>query len=188
MQSHAPSHVSALRCGRVGFRWGASTFAVVALVIGCSRSSGPNVQFVEGHVLLDGEPLAGADVGFNPESNSGIAASGQTDAAGVFTLTSARGGVGGRGAVAGTYVVTVCKFGNLVEALGAMPDPETDPDGAAKWRAEAARLNSLPPEFLTPKRYGDKATSPLRVEIKKGRNVGPELTFELSDDSKQPKP
>jgi hypothetical protein len=151
----------------------------LVFIAGCSRRSGPEVQFVDGRVLLDGQLLAKADVGFNPASDSAVAAGGQTDEKGVFNLTSARAGSRGRGATVGAYVVTIRKYRNRVEDLGPMPDPQNDSDGAAKWQAEAARLNRLPPESLIPAAYGDVATSPLRADVIKGRNT---FTFELSKD------
>jgi hypothetical protein len=149
---------------------------ILVFIAACSRGSGPDVQFVEGRVLLDGQVLAKADVGFNPASDSAVAAGGQADEKGVFNLTSARAGSRGRGATEGAYVVTIRKYRNRVEDLGPMPDPQNDQNGAAKWQAEAARLNRLPPESLIPASYGDAATSPLRAEVKKGRNA---FTFEL---------
>ncbi len=152
---------------------------ILAFIVACSRRSGPDVQFVEGRVLLDGQLLAKADVGFNPASDSAVAAGGQTDERGVFNLTSARAGSRGRGATEGAYVVTIRKYRNRIEDLGPMPDPQNDQDGAAKWQAEASRLNRLPRESLIPAAYGEAATSPLRAEMKKGRNT---FTFELSKD------
>jgi hypothetical protein len=152
---------------------------ILVFIVACSRRSGPDVQMVEGQVLLDGQLLANADVGFNPASDSAVAAGGQTDEKGVFNLTSARAGSRGRGATVGAYVVTIRKYRNRVEDLGPMPDPQNDPEGSATWQAEAARLNRLPPESLIPASYGDSATSPLRAEVKKGPNT---FTFELSKD------
>jgi hypothetical protein len=153
---------------------------ILVFIGACSRTSGPDVQFVEGRVLLDGQLLANANVGFNPASDSAVAAGGQTDEKGVFNLTSARAGSRGRGATEGAYVVTIRKYRNPVEDLGPMPDPQNDQDGSAKWQAEAARLNRLPPESLIPASYADAATSPLRAEVKKGRNTFTfDLTFEL---------
>lgn len=60
-----------------------------------------------------------------------------------------------------------------------MPDPQNDQEGSATWQAEASRLNRLPRESLIPAPYGEAATSPLRAEVKKGRNT---LTFELAKD------
>lgn len=179
--SHAARNGATIetQAGSYGWhRWSAALM-ILAFIVACSRRSGPDVQFVEGRVLLDGQLLANADIGFNPASDSAVAAGGQTDEKGVFNLTSARAGSRGRGATVGAYVVTIRKYRNRVEDLGPMPDPQNDQEGSATWQAEAARLNRLPPESLIPASYGDAATSPLRAEVKKGRNT---FTFELSKD------
>jgi len=149
----------------------------LAFVFGCGRA-GPKVEFVEGTVLLDGEPVNGADVGFSPVAD-GLSAYGRTDSAGKFRLTTARGGSRLGGAPVGEYVVTVVKWRNRLEELGPQPDP-SDGTAAGKWQAEADRLNSLPPEYIVPKAYGEKAASPLKATVKKGRNAGPAFTFDLT--------
>jgi hypothetical protein len=137
---------------------------------GCGRS-GPKVAFVEGLVLLDGEPVAGAMVGFSPVS-AGLPAFGKTDAAGVFHLTTARGGAEGRGAMVGEYAVTITKWRNRMEGI-------TEPNPALE-----AELSKLPPDYIVPKAYGDKATSGLNATVKPGRNVGPEFRYDLKGDFK----
>ena len=79
--------------------------------------------------------------------------------------------------------MTVRKYRNRLEDLGPQPDP-SDTKAAAKWQAEAERLNALPPDSLIPEAYGDKATSGLKATVKKGRNVGPEFRYELRGDFK----
>lgn len=152
----------------------------LAIVGGCSPS-GPAVEYVEGRVLVDGEPTVGATVGFSPVGGAGLAAFGQTDASGVYRLTTTQGGRKLGGAPVGDYVVTVVKWRNRLEDLGPQPDPE-DTVAAAKWQAEANRIGSLPPDYVVPQAYGDKATSPLKATVKKGRNTGPDFTFELAKD------
>ena len=152
----------------------------LALAVGCGRSKGPAVEFVEGMVLLDGQPIEGADVGFSPVAG-GIAAYGRTDSAGKFRLTTGQGGKRLGGAPVGEYAVTVIKWRNRLEDLGPQPGP-SDGAAAGKWQADAERLNSLPPDYIVPKAYGDKATSGLKATVKKGRNVGPEFRYELKAD------
>lgn len=162
---------------------GSSMLAVCLSIVavGCSRT-GPMVEFVEGTVRLDGQPLEGADVGFSPVTG-GLVAYGRTNSAGAFRLTTAQGGKKFGGAPAGEYAVTVIKWRNRLDDLGPNPDP-SDADAAGKWQAEAERLMSLPADYIVPKAYGDKATSPLRATVKKGRNTGPDFMFELSSDFK----
>jgi hypothetical protein len=163
------------------FSRGAICLLAVALAfaVGCGRK-GPAVEFVEGTVLLDGEPVTGADVGFSAVT-AGLSAYGRTDSVGKFRLTTGQGGRRLGGAPVGEYVVTVIKWRNRLEELGPQPDP-SDGNAAGKWQAEADRLNSLPPDYIVPKAYGDKATSPFKATVKKGRNTGPAFTFDLTSD------
>ena len=156
----------------------------VALLAGGCRRSGPDVQFVEGVVTLDGVPLDGADVGFAPV-DAGMPAFGKTDARGVFHLSTIRGGARGQGAVVGDYAVTVIKWRNRIEDLGPKPDP-ADSAGSAAWSKKEEAIAKLPPDYIVPKAYGDAATSGLKASVKPGRNVGPEFRFELRRDAKPP--
>lgn len=130
--------------------------AVMVFAIGCDR--GPPVVKVEGKVLLDGQPLAAADVGFSPVGSGDVlAAGGRTRDDGTFLLSS-RGARLGTGALLGEYVVTIRKI----------KDP---PEG------EAYQSNAI--EYIVPPRYGDTGKSPLRATIVRGRNV-----FEFGVESK----
>ncbi len=54
----------------------AMVLAMVVGLAGCGQK-GPKVQYVEGVVTLDGNPVEGATVGFSPvEKDKGMAASG----------------------------------------------------------------------------------------------------------------
>lgn len=59
--------------------------AILSLAAGCSRSDRPRLGTVEGTVLLDGRPLAGAAVHFTPDG-PGRTSLGFTDAAGRYQL------------------------------------------------------------------------------------------------------
>ena len=156
-------------------------FAVgLALAVGCGRSTGPAVEFVEGVVLLDGQPIEGADVGFSPVAGS-LAAYGRTDSAGQFRLTTGQGGKRLAGAPIGDYAVTVIKWRNRLEDLGPRPD-EADAKALAEWLAQEKAIGDMPPEYIVPKAYGDKVTSGLKATVKSGRNVGPEFRYELKGD------
>jgi hypothetical protein len=101
----------------------------------------------------------------------------------MYKLTTSQGGARLGGAPVGGYVVTVRKYRNRLDDLGPQPDP-SDTKAAAKWQAEAERLNALPPDSLIPEDYGDKAKSGLKATVKPGRNVGPEFRYELKGDFK----
>jgi len=182
------SFVVDVRRPQAGPRWAgvACCCGVLALAgfVGCSRQSGPAVEYVEGSVLVDGEPVSDATVGFSPAGGSGQAAFGQTDAAGIYRLTTVQGGKKLGGAPVGDYTVTVKKYRNRVRELGEPPDAEKDPQGFAKYNAEIDRLSLLPLESLIPDGYSDMGTTPLRATVKRGRNVGPDFRYELKGDFK----
>jgi hypothetical protein len=150
--------------------------------VGCSSRRGPAVEFVEGRITLDGEPIADAIVGFSPAGGSGLAAHGRTDAQGAYRLTTAQGGAPLRGAPVGEYVVTVQKYRNPVADLGPEPDP-ADP-AHAKWQAEFERLSTVPLASLAivPIGYADAATSGLTASVKPGRNTGDAVSFALTSE------
>jgi hypothetical protein len=154
---------------------------VVVALAGCSRRTGLAVEFVEGQVTLDGQPLADALVGFSPTARPGYSASGRTDTRGLYRLTTSRGGGPLRGAPVGEYVVTVRKYRNQMESLGPEPDP-SEATAHATWKAEFERLSTMSLQSLIPEGYGDQATSGLRATVKRGRNTGPEVSFTLKSD------
>ncbi len=188
MMSHC--HRSALEQPRPAARacrfavalWALAGAATLCLV-GCGPR-GPAVQFVQGRVLVDGEPLADASVGFNPVGAAGLAAYGATDSSGTYRLTTTQGGRKEAGAPIGDYIVTVTKFQTILQVLGPSPDGNADPEGFAKYNAAAYALSEKPPKPLIPEGYGDIGVSPLRATVVKGRNIGPTFTFELSKSFK----
>jgi hypothetical protein len=153
----------------------------LSAVPGC-RQTGPAVEFVEGVISLDGEPVADATVGFSPAGGSGPTAFGKTDDKGVFHLTTVQGGRPQGGAPVGEYIVTVKKWRNRLAELGPRPDPS---DAAfAAWSRREQELLAMPPDYIVPLDYGEKRTSGLKATVKPGRNVGPEYRFELKGDFK----
>lgn len=83
-----------------------SQFAVIAVImaasIGCG-TSGPRIAPVEGRVTLDGEPLARADITFQPEGAQ-RASIARTDDNGRFELAYKRGEPG---AIVGKHTVHI---------------------------------------------------------------------------------
>jgi hypothetical protein len=143
---------------------------VVALaVVGCGKA-GPQVQYVEGVVLLDGAPVADATVVFVPEAVDGLVATGRSNAEGRFTLTSVRGGKPNGGALVGDYAVTFSKADYDLKGTGKTRDDDMD---------------GVPLIHFIPQQYGDAEKSGLKVTVKKGQNVGPDFRFELVSGSKK---
>jgi hypothetical protein len=162
---------------------GVTAVVLLGLTIGCGQR-GPRVEFVEGVVVHDGQPVVGATVGFSPvDGSAGLPANGVTNATGTFHLTAARGGGRSKGTAVGEYVVIVSK------SRGRMPDLPMPADGSPqleRWNAEALRLAALPPIHELPAEYAEVATSPLRVTVKPGRNTGPSMRFELEGKADRP--
>ena len=71
-----------LKRGLIGLK--SLCLLMVLVVIGCAPSDQPPLGRVYGKVTLDGEPLAGVIVNFQPES--GRAATAETDAKGNYDL------------------------------------------------------------------------------------------------------
>jgi hypothetical protein len=118
---------------------------------------------VEGSVLFEGKPLAGAGVSFHPvdESRFGDAVprpTGQTDREGRFRLMTY---AEGDGAPAGSYLVSVAGVSRPLNEPGNLLDPSRT----------VTKTDVLRGRFLDPK------TSGLKAEVKEGKNVIP--AFEL---------
>ncbi|MGL4942211.1 MAG: carboxypeptidase-like regulatory domain-containing protein [Thermoguttaceae bacterium] len=159
--------------------WVAACF--VMLFVGCKQ--GANVEYVEGKVTYNGNPVAGAAVTFTPAAGDAAAMSafGTTDAAGVYRLTAQQNITygEGKGTAAGAYVVTVSKM-----------DGGYDENLVGKSAEEVAKADNLRNNGkYTPKMvpYGNKLpdkykvpeTSGFTVTVKKGQNKG--VDFALTD-------
>ena len=85
----------------------------VAFAIGCGSSSPKDLAAVYGRVTLDGQPLAGARVEFNPNSLGQSVRRRSEQPSGSFALTDEDGyyslnyGVGHEGAVLGEHIVKI---------------------------------------------------------------------------------
>jgi len=83
----------------------------LSVLIGCGRQAGvEGVIKVTGTVTYQGKPVDGASVTFSPDSATGRAASGRTDASGRFELTTLNAG---DGVLAGSYKVAISKIEDL---------------------------------------------------------------------------
>lgn len=120
----------------------ASVAAILVVAIGCGRRAE-----VSGVVTLDGQPLTTGVVTFTP------AAAGPTGYAAIGSDGRYQVHVGAApGLPVGAYVITVAA--NAPPAEGATPGPGPDSDGIAP--------------LMTPQRYADRETSPLKVVLKSG--------------------
>jgi hypothetical protein len=129
----------------------ARNFLALSLVfaaIGCSGSSGPRIT---GKVMLDGAPLADAEVLFEKREKEGGSNSGaKTNADGKLQVVTM-----GKPVVAGTYLVAVSKY---VDKKGKV----LDPGEIQQLRMAGLAKNIVPDKFTNP------MTSDLKVELKQG--------------------
>jgi len=137
-----------------------------------------DTEYVKGVVTLDGDPVPEATVMFSPVTEGqGMAATGSTDAKGVYELTAASTGEGaakaGAGTLPGEYYVGVIK--SVSET--AMSEEEAHDKGVeyvAPAPGEAPKLTHVVPvKYNTPKDSG------LKFTVEAGSNDIPiELTSE----------
>ena len=121
------------------------------LISGCGRGT-PLTMPVKGTVTFQGSPLAEADVAFTP--TGGRPATGRTDTAGQFTLTTFKTN---DGAMIGQHTVTVCKH------------VKKDPNATGVYFDYVQ---------VTPEKFSRPNESPLRAEVTAS---GPnEFTFDIT--------
>jgi hypothetical protein len=126
---------------------------VAAAAVGCSAKPAnqrPKVVPVRGVVRLNGKPLDRARVTF-AHTTAGISAYGETDAEGVFNLTTFEPG---DGAVPGQYHVAVSKV-EEPHRTGANNAPPVFQHGAGGQHAR----------WLIPQRYSNLTTSKLTADV-----------------------
>jgi len=136
---------------------------LVILHVGCSSSDQPDLGQVTGTVTLDGKPLTGVAVVFQPET--GRPARGMTDAEGKYELTYIR-------ETKGTKVGP-----NRVEIAPSEEGEESGDVEAADGETQPAPSPSKPGKPTVPARYN--AQSELKVDVVPGEN-----TFDFPLESK----
>lgn len=141
------------------FLVGISSVVVLGLA-GCGSKPPFETAKVTGSVTLDGKPVSEGSVVFNPPR--GWPASGELDAQGHFTLSTYEDQ---DGAIVGPHEIAVI-------ALSGPPPSE-----------DVERMPPAPAKWLMPERYGNRATSGLRYEVKAGEPN--EVTLELFTDPRK---
>jgi len=144
-----------------------SRLLVLALLLAASGCGGKLVK-LEGTVTLDGQPLEGATVTFNPEGGGGNSASGLTGSDGVFFLTTR---TSGDGVAPGAYKVTVTKANSSDIAGVGQPTP-SDPQSMLKSMKDFGEKQK-PNKERTPKKqdlaipaqYTNAEKTPLRCQV-----------------------
>ncbi len=142
-------------------------WSVLGLVLicfsGCGSPARERTYPVTGIVTQGGTPIEGAVVSFHPTTGEGRSATGTTDAAGRYHLTSfARDD----GAIPGRYGVTIAKFEQAGGAGAAGPggtDMETE--------YEEDPTYTPPSQNILPEQYSNVGTSGFQVEVVAGENT-----------------
>ena len=127
----------------------------MALAVGCG-SPGPKTAPVVGKVTVAGKPVTTGTVMFWP-TGGGPPATGQIGPDGSYRLTTQPNS---DGAVPGAHQVTI-------KAVQGEAGPKSfDEERAGKLGAASAQV-----QWLVPRRYEDRQTSPLTAEVKPGPNT-----------------
>jgi len=152
------------------------TSLLIVTSVGCQQKD-RDMRKVVGKVTYNGNPVEEALVQFVPLDNSGLGASGQSDAQGNYALTSLQSQVPGSGTKPAKYKIVVTKF----------EQPEIDPVTAAfnagdidyaEYKQKVPQLKTEAVKHLLPQKYSNVVKSPLEftVEDKKENEFNIELT------------
>ena len=156
-----------------------SLIACVVMLLtfaGCKK--GPNVQYVEGTVSVDGKLLDECTVTFCPILTSGddlnsdqrpLTASGVTDEKGLYRLSSLMGGSIGGGTTVGEYKVCI------VKKKDTKPKPNIGPGDRLPTSAEMRPIW----KYETPEIFEEQGKTPITVTVEKGKNT---FHFDLKSD------
>lgn len=139
---------------------------LIAMQVGCTSSDQPELGQVRGTITLDGMPLTGVAVVFQPDN--GRPARGMTDAEGKYELTYIRQT---KGTKVGSNRVEIAPSEEGEEAA----DVETGDEAP-----QSAPVNAKPGKPLVPARYNTQ--SELKVDVQPGEN-----TFDFQLESKPSK-
>lgn len=149
--------------------------ALLLVVLGI-RGCGHSVYPVEGVVLLDGEPLAGAIVTFQPDGEGPIGL-GNTAEDGRFSVVTAAGD----GLMAGDFRVILSRVtGSIPDTMppwagrgvGAVEVTQAEIDA---WNAERAELAKDQREWV-PEKYRTAITTPFHVTVPVTEDVRLEMS------------
>ena len=155
-------------------------FCVLVLLAmnGCGKVDA-EFRHVSGIVTYDGAPLEGASVAFVPVDESGVAATGVTDASGKYSLTSTTAKKFGTGAKPGKYLVKISK-----SEASADPDQDAFDSGEITYEEYQARKARKGPfsapgsKSLIPVRYANQLTSKLEATVEDTKNNECNFTLE----------
>lgn len=156
----------------------AAVFILLGTFMGCS-----DLHLVEGVVLMDGKPLAGAVVYFQPDEGGAIGVD-RTDQDGIFSLETAAG----EGVQSGDYTVTLSRITDPVRSE--MPpwvgtNTDVTPQMAAAWEAKMSVLRAKQREWV-PKKYRQNSTTPFHFTVPTDEEVRLELESSEGGEAASP--
>ena len=145
---------------------------------GCNQGDRPTIVRASGKVTLNGAPVAGASVSFQPVGG-GRPCGGVTNAQGIYEITSYEQN---DGAPVGEHRVAIIKIAGEGARKPAEAAPAEDPSmalsdisGPGETEAPAKQPETT---YLVPQKYSDPATSGLTVNVP--AEGSDKLDFELS--------
>jgi hypothetical protein len=150
---------------------------MVVLAAGCGAGgkAAPEVVPVEGTVMYNGQPVAGATVIFYNEKAPRVA-SGVTDGEGKFRLSMLEAN---DGAMPGDNIITVTKIEPGAAATTAAPPPDDPAAMAQMYQEHMQGPAAQGPKDLLPAKYANQATSGLKETVTKdGEN---KFVLQLTD-------
>lgn len=133
---------------------------VLALLVGCG-GSGLGTVPVSGKITVDGQPMEGVMVVYNP-GDGGRAASGRTDAQGMYKLTTE---IKDDGALPGSYKIAVSKHENAADDVPTNVDPNDPASLDAVYSKVDARKKQVSTNYVADM-YENHMGSGLSAEVK----------------------
>ncbi|MFN7873975.1 MAG: carboxypeptidase-like regulatory domain-containing protein [Pirellula sp.] len=133
---------------------------LITFALGCNSNSNPKTYKVSGTVTYKGKPVDDATVVFVPTKDKGFPATGVTDKAGNFLLTSF---VSNDGAVPGAYSIKVSKLDYKdADAANAQIFQNSEEESASYQLDEGS---TKPVKNLIPEKFSNPTTSGLTYTV-----------------------
>lgn len=148
--------------------------SLMVLAVGCSRGDRPVIATASGIVTLDGNPVEGATVTFEPVSG-GRPCFGITDMEGRYKITSYEEN---DGAPVGDHYVSVIKITGPGASAPAGTDNSMSLSDIAPPGAEESGDPDKGTVYLVPRKYINAKTSGLKITVPDGGSS--ELDLKLS--------
>ena len=146
---------------------------VAAMVVGCGDGYPPRVP-VSGTVTFQGKPVGNANVTFLSTASNGKSASGQTDEAGNYQLTSYSPN---DGAIPGDYIVTVTVIDMSGSNLDVAGSDDLGDNYTAMMDSAASSRPKTQPGGL-PEKYSDASQTDLKQTVASEEPVVIDLNLE----------